>query len=85
MSKVDKYSQKGKCCCQHNICLKADIMEISKTKQPWTISIDGVEIPTYKAMQFNQEALELEIKCYKFLLAAQSVVILIILIVQLLK
>ena len=60
-------------------------MEISKTKQPWTISIDGVEIPTYKAMQFNQEALELEIKCYKFLLAAQSVVILIILIVQLLK
>lgn len=60
-------------------------MEISKTKQPWTISIDGVEIPTYKAMQLNQEALELEIKCYKFLLAAQSVVILIILIVQLLK
>lgn len=85
MSKVDKHYKKGKGCCQHNICLKADMLEIRKTEQPWTISIDGVEIPTYKAMQLNQKALESEIKWYKFLFAAQGVVILLALIVQLLK
>ena len=60
------------------------MLETVNTEQPWSISIDGVEIPTYKAMWLNQKALEREINWYKFLFSAQGVVILLALIAQLL-
>lgn len=84
LSEIGKECEKGTCCCQHNIRLKVDVLEIRKTEQPWSISVDGVEIPTYKALWLNQKALEREINWYKFLFSAQGVVILLALIAQLL-
>lgn len=73
------------CSCVHNIRFKVDPLETMNVKQPTTISIDGVEVPSYQTVWSELQNLNGRLALYKLVTCIQGVLVILALIMQLLK
>lgn len=70
---------------KHCIRMKPDTFETMNTPQPDTISIDGVEIPSWQKVWHERMVLRQQITVNRWIMAIQSAAIFLIALMQLLK
>ncbi len=70
---------------KHCIRMKPDTLETMNTPQPDTISINGVEIPSWQKMWREQMILRKQITVNRWIVAIQSAVIFLIVAIELVQ